>query len=216
MKTHGWPDIHVLRARIEALGANNLSDQEYEEIIALNRINRRSEAYAHGWGTNIPLLASVVGCTHGPILEIGSGSSSTPLLVEMARGAGRRLVTLDSNAEWLAHNSDLGHPELRHFKDWTKLRDELRRLEGATDATSSAEAYWSVAFIDNDPGPSRLENAKVCASRCEFLVVHDTLNTWFEGMDAFLDTFEYRYDYTAMTACTSVVSNARPYPGSRS
>ena len=51
-----------------------------------------------GGGSHVPLLASVVAIARpGPVLELGVGDMSTPLLREMCRAMGRELVSVDTS-----------------------------------------------------------------------------------------------------------------------
>ena len=215
-----YPDIMALRARkaeLVTLLRKGIYPDLAEELRDVTRVEDRSAAYAQGWGTCLPLLAGVVAAsaaTHGPILEIGSGLSSTPLLLEMARATGRRLVTLESNLAWMNVNEDLHHPEFLHVPDWAELPALIAELETQHPGLSAGKdggPYWSMIFIDNDPGHTRVENVLRCRGRSEYLVAHDTHNPWFRGLDEALDAFVYRFDYTLMTACTSVVSDYAPY-----
>ena len=54
------------------------------------------------FATAIPTIAAAVELTHGPIVEIGSGFASTPLLGALAQINGRRIVSLETEPEWAA------------------------------------------------------------------------------------------------------------------
>ena len=182
-----YPDIWAVREAVK-------SGDERAKLI-----EKRSDAWNAGWGTNIPLLASVVASAGpGPVLEVGSGHFSTPLLKEMCDAMGRELVVLEHDAEWAQSHADLA-VDLRHVDDWTKWPIDAKR--------------WSVVFVDNQPDTTRIANILQAKDIAEFVVIHDTLNPYFKGMDSMLDLiFKYRYDYTHMAPCTTVVSNVRPYP----
>ncbi len=175
----------------------------------LNPHYERSQYHAEGWGSHIPLLASVVATARpGPVLEIGVGRSSSPLLVEMCRATGRGLVGLDSEQAWLDEIADIGYPKLVHMPDWSKLPDWL-------DATQWSHT-WSVIFVDHGPGDARLPVLKMLRGLAEFIVCHDTRNEpYLPGFDAELDSYRYRFDYVKMTPSTTVVSDVRPYAGAK-
>ncbi len=144
-----------------------------------------------GEGSHIPLLASVVAIAQpGPVLELGVGEKSTPLLREMCRAMGRELVSADTSPEW------------------------AKRFGAAMLEQVGGEA-WSVVFIDTTAPPTRIELVQRMRGRAEFIVVHDTDN---QGGDLaelieYLGTFPHRYDYTLMRPWTTVVSDARAFPG---
>jgi hypothetical protein len=167
-------------------------------------LSHRSRAHADGWGTHVPLLASVLATSEpGPVLEIGVGNGSSPLLVEMCRAMGRDLIGMDSSKAWLDEIRDIGYPSLLHITDWELLPGWM----------SDFDKQWSVIFIDHGPGEARLPALKACRNYADHIVVHDTLNPgYMPGMDDYLSTFRYRTDYIKMTPCTSVVSDLFPYP----
>lgn len=58
--------------------------------------------------------------TRGPVLELGCGEFSTRILHAMCEHQGRKLLTLDNNAAWLAKYHDLACEwhQLRLIADW--------------------------------------------------------------------------------------------------
>lgn len=143
-----------------------------------------------GAGSHVPLLASVVAIARpGPVLELGVGDSSTPLLREMCRAMGREHFRLDTSPEWAAKYDALilgDQPTFRYD--------------------------YAVVFVDTSPPPNRLD--LVQAVRSEFIVVHDTDN---QGGDLtelveYLQTFPHCFTYDAFRPWTTVVSRTRSYP----
>lgn len=149
----------------------------------------REKAYGEGFGTHIPLLASVIAkARSGGVWEIGVGHCSSPLIAEMCHASRRAYSVWDSDHEWLKSVRDL-YPTVGH------------------------PVNLAVAFVDCD-GPERLRWVRQLRDDAEFIVVHDTDN---QGGDlaellAYLDTFTYRYDYKIMRPWTTVVSMTRSYP----
>lgn len=47
--------------------------------------------------THIPILAAVVAMTDGPVLELGTGLNSTPLLSEMCFHMSRDLYSIETD-----------------------------------------------------------------------------------------------------------------------
>ena len=143
-----------------------------------------------GAGSHVPLLASVVAIARpGPVLELGVGDSSTPLLREMCRAMGREHVRFDSSPEWCAKYDAI------LFGDQPTLRYE-----------------YAVAFIDTSPPPNRLEWVRLV--RAEFIVIHDTDNQGGDltEMVEYLATFPHHFIYDAYRPWTTVVSRTRSYP----
>ena len=200
-----FPDLGTLVAAMDKARA----DGDEALRAAYNPKFERSQAHYNGWSTHIPLLASVIATARpGPVLEIGVGRGSSPMLVEMCRAMGRELVGIDQDAGWLDEIRDLSYPRLVHMPNWDALPAWLRNED--------PHKHWAVIFIDHGPGEARLPVLKMCKGWAEFIVCHDTFNPgYLVGMDDFLATFEYRSDYTLMTSCTSVVSDVRKYAGAR-
>lgn len=196
-----WPDIGTL---IDYM--NKARETGQEDLRAqYNCMYERSHAYAEGWATHIPMLASVLATAKkGPVLEIGVGRSSSPMVVEMCRAMGRKLTGLDSEQAWLDELEDLNYPELILFPDWSKIGEWI------------ADKKFAVIFIDHGPGEARLPVLKAVRGHAEHIVVHDTFNPgYLIGLDDELATFKYKSDYLLMPSCTSVVSDTKPYAGAK-
>jgi hypothetical protein len=202
---YAYPDMGTLVADMDRARA------EGDEALraALNPRYELAHAHGDGWGAHIPLLASVVATARpGPVLEIGVGRSSSPLLVEMCRAMGRDYRGLDSEPDWAEEiRGVLGVDTISVMPDWSRLESWLK---------DSGE-QWAVVFIDHGPGPARLPVTRVVREHAgaEFIVCHDTFNPWLEGLHEYLDTFKFRSDYVIMPSSTSVVSDVRAYAGAR-
>lgn len=53
-----------------------------------------------GFATAVPALIATVAATYGPIVEVGAGFSSTPVLAAIARAFGREFFSLESDERW--------------------------------------------------------------------------------------------------------------------
>lgn len=160
------------------------------------------DSHAYGVGrTHEPVLAAAVAIARpGPVLEVGAGNYSTPLLHAMCTAMGRKLVTLDSSAEWIARFESLrgdGHT-LEHAPNWT-------------DKAATIGAGWSVVFIDHAPAERRVIDIMLLAHKCEFMVVHDSEHPLY-GYEPVFKKFKHRTDYKRLTPWTTVLSNVREFP----
>jgi len=190
-----YPDPPAINYALEyARGTKNVEAEKH-----LLRLQARSNAFGAGYGTHIPLLASVVATAPpGSVLELGVGHFSTPLLAMLCKSMGRHLTSVEEKAEWFDNVRDLG--------------DDLVVVSDPYNWISTLEAMavsrWAVVFVDHGrTNQDRMAALRWLADRADFIVVHDTVNTWFAGVDDVLDSFKYRYDYCAMTPVTTVVSN---------
>jgi hypothetical protein len=160
------------------------------------------------YGTHFPLLAAACAASKGPILELGCGTWSTPMLHEIAKATGRRLVSLETDPEWLATFDDFR-------TDW----HELRHVPGggpmgegaAWDDVPLEKTEWGVVFVDHRPGDRRRVEIERLRGRAEFLVVHDTEDPSY-GYESLLSTFGWRHDFTRFRPWTTVVSDVARFP----
>lgn len=193
-----YPDPGAVSYALEyARGTKNVEAEK-----KLKRLADRSNAFGSGYGTHIPLLASVVATAPpGDILELGTGNFSSPLLSAMCKAMGRMLHSVEEKEEWLYNIRDL---EAAHHALWT-ASDPYNYMPTVEAKTSG---QFAVVFIDQGrTNQDRMAALRWLADRAGFIVVHDTKNTWFAGVDEVLDSFKYRFDYCFMTPVTTVVSN---------
>lgn len=118
------------------------------------------------WGSHIPALAACVGMSTGPVLELGVGEFSTPLLHALCGVSGRKLYSVEENREWWEKLRDRFHSKEPWHQFFLTLYDQLTK--------DWKNETWGTVFIDNSPGGAR--RAKDFAAFfpvSEFVVVHD-------------------------------------------
>lgn len=146
------------------------------------------------YGTHLPILIKALALTRtGPVLELGCGDYSTPILHEAC--VGRQLLSLDSNVEYVERFASFqgdGH-ELRWVQSW--------------DAIDLADRVWDVVLVDHYPAARRGHDIARLADRARFIVVHDSEDRINYGYDSVLPGFRFRYDYKRLHPWTTVVSN---------
>jgi len=148
-------------------------------------------------GTHVPVLAACVARTQGPVLELGAGDYSTPLLHLLCKG--RFLVTVESNPDWLGRYKDTENP--LHRLLLVKSYDEAKIID---------EIKWDVALVDHAPGERRVTEIKRLKDRTMFIVVHDTDDPGYH-YEPVLAGFKYRYDYKRWRRWVAVVSMFEPF-----
>jgi hypothetical protein len=157
------------------------------------------------FGTFFPLLAACVSRTTGPVLELGAGDHSTPMLHFMCKHEGRKLITAETDAKWLAKYTNYvsAFHEIHLVEKW----DQWTRLEEM--------GYWSVALVDNAPGDTRLSLIKRLKGRCQYIVIHDTEKDENVGTDykyeEIIPSFKYVYEWKRYRPYTTVVSDDHPF-----
>ena len=122
-----------------------------------------------GYATHAPLLAWAVTRTSGPVLELGAGWYSTPLLHELVARQGRLLITCESEADWLKrfaawHANDHAHVHVPDW-DWDALPESVR--------AAVLEQDYGLVLIDHAPADQRIVDAERFWPRCQVMVMHD-------------------------------------------
>lgn len=115
------------------------------------------------WGSFLPALVAAVADSEGDVLEIGIGHFSTPILHSLCMALGRKLVSVEDNAEWvspLVRYRNTGH--LLYLGDYDIILPKM------------ASSKWGVVLIDNSPGGwRRLKDFEMFIDKAEIVLVHD-------------------------------------------
>lgn len=145
------------------------------------------------WGTHIPLLIKLLEHTEGPVLELGMGISSTPLLHALCQN--RKLVSYENDPIFT-----------EMFKKYQTANHDIRLVTDWDDA--ELNHLWSVALIDHKPDARRKEEIKRLRWFCDYLIVHDTqpeVNDLYR-YDEIYRYFPYQYTDTSNSTHTTVLS----------
>ena len=145
----------------------------------------------------MPVVVRVVEATEGPILELGMGIYSTPLLDLMCHENKRPLVSYDDEPEWFAEN-----------KEWESDYHKVRLIKDYDEADIES-THWSVAIVDHKPAIRRLTEIKRLANNTYYIIVHDTepeCDKYFKYSRIY-PLFKYRYDYSRCRPHTAILSN---------
>ena len=180
-------------------------------IKAMNQREQKNHKYRHTslemeTSTHFPLLMKLVEYTMdkgaGPILELGSGMFSTPLLHWMCFEKKRQLIT------WEKH--------LHYFDFANKFQTDFHMVEHVpyVENLPLAEMFpsgLSIVFIDHSPKKPRTrgDDALLFKDIADYVVLHDAGVNGKEkyGYDQLYPQFRYRYDWTGCLPHTTVISN---------
>lgn len=148
-------------------------------------------------GSHLPVLIPLVLATKGPILELGTGFFSTPVLHWLCAESGRRLVSYESQERYFAVASQYQSSthEVHLVNDWAVI--------------DLAPYHWTIVLVDHGPGPQRkIEFARV-AQLADYVVVHDTepRNDKYYNYSEVAPMYKYRRDYSSLYPNTSIFSN---------
>lgn len=153
------------------------------------------------FGTHYPLLAAALALVpEGPVLELGCGHFSTPMLHLMCAAQKRRLYTFETDQEWLdeflTYESPLHSFQHVPLDEWPEV-NQIDAIE------------WGVAFVDHKPGEMRVREILRLQGHTKLLVCHDTEpQPWeMDRRGPGLNPWKYRYDFDAYQAWATAVSD---------
>ncbi len=151
------------------------------------------------YGSHMPVLAKIMDLSDGPVLELGMGIYSTPLLDMMCKEQKRELISYDNDPKWFKENEKWtsDYHKVYFVEDWDEIEVEL------------VTSHWGVAFIDHKPAKRRKVEMKLLAQHANYVIVHDTepesdkffKYTWMHKY------YKYQWNYTKARPHTSVFSN---------
>ena len=154
-----------------------------------------SERSAPGYGTHVPLLAACLLQTEGPVVELGCGWHSTPLLHSFCAAHRRPLVTADDDPDWLARFRHMR----RRWHAFVEVHD--------WDKSNLFAQRWSVVLVDHGQGHRRGYDTSRLADLAGLIVCHDTQAPEYGYADV-LASFRHRFDDRGRWPWTTVVSNS--------
>jgi hypothetical protein len=134
--------------------------------------------------------------TTGPILELGVGWYSTPILHEIAVAQQRRLWTYDNNKHWLAQ-----------FKN---LESEFHALTclGWWGELSVPPFRFGLCFVDQGQPIEREYAIRKLINSVDVFVMHDTEEKFAYGYDRTLPMFKWKCTDDCHKTChTTIASN---------
>tara|TARA_B110001450_G_scaffold191639_1_gene179855 strand:+ start:6690 stop:7397 length:708 start_codon:yes stop_codon:yes gene_type:complete len=128
------------------------------------------------YGTHRPCLINLIKNTTGNIIEFGCGDSSTILIKDIIKGTNRKLVTFESNKNWLdkyKHLEDENHKF--HFIDAGNV-DSSETAQKWVDYIKNSnvkDMIFDVVFIDSSPWSSRTFLVNYYKEKAKYIIVHD-------------------------------------------
>lgn len=147
------------------------------------------------YGTHQEALAWAAAQTgSGEVLEVGAGWWSTPWLHGFCEASGRKMTTLERDANWLMGIAPVYATEWHAF---------------ASDLSDEVLGSMNVALALVDGGdPNRARYVNALRGNCEFLVCHDTeemSRIHYPGMEEALAEWPHRRDFARLWPHATVV-----------
>lgn len=150
------------------------------------------------FATHIPTLLACLQHTDGPVLELGSGWFSTPVLSAFATD--RLIRTVESDRDWHARVS-----RICTYQPITQHRHQIVCVPDYDDAPID-DHDWAIVLLDHEPPPRRGVDALRLRERCRLMIGHDSEHSAY-GYAAAFDTFRYRLTDSRLLPWTTVVSD---------
>jgi hypothetical protein len=152
--------------------------------------------FPKGWSTHMPMLIRLVQMTDKPVLEIGSGLYSTPLLHWLCKERNVKLITYEDTPEYFkfAKSFQSRNHSIRFVEDWKNI---------------DVETNWGVVLIDHHPEEQRGKDIMRLKDKADYFVLHDSEKEIVYGYDKVWEHFKYRYDWKDCKPWTTVLSNSK-------
>ncbi len=121
----------------------------------------------NAFATHQPFLWHFLKKTKKPILELGAGYGSTPLLHTFSEHFSIPLTTVDHDWNWLGY-----------FKEYQSTLHELVYADIEEEGWESyihciPEKEWGVVFIDQGSWQSRIDTARALRDKADYIIIHD-------------------------------------------
>jgi hypothetical protein len=144
------------------------------------------------------VLIKILNLSEGPVLELGIGPFSTPLLHMLCEGE-RKLFS---------YENDLYYFE-RHLGFVSEFHKIFFVENNKWDEIDIDNTKWGMVFIDHGPGVRRSIDAIRLSNKAQFVIIHDSdsENNKHYGYDKVYPFFKYRFDYKKLKPNTTILSN---------
>lgn len=151
--------------------------------------------YSPTWATHIPILIKVMELSHGPVLELGMGIYSTPLLHILCQNSHRELASYEDVPHWYE-----AHKNYRTRKHSINLVDKWERVP-------IEKTHWGVVFIDHADNRRAIDAWR--ARYADYVILHDSNdhNEKAYHYSRIYPSFKYRYNFRRLSPHTTVLSN---------
>lgn len=144
-------------------------------------------------GSHIPVLVEYVLKTDKPVVELGSGWYSTPLL------------------SWLCFDRGLDFSSYESDMSWVIGLDGMTLHVNSYD-DAPLERELGIVFIDHAPAERRIVDIKRVKDNADYVIVHDTEPSEESAYhySEIYDLFKYKKVYDKHLPHTTVLSNKIP------
>ncbi len=143
-------------------------------------------------GTHIPALTKLLSLNNPePVLELGAGYNSTPILYWNCKANNRKFVSYEN------------------YKDWCDKVGGITTFTDNWDMIDIDNTFWDIALIDHRPALRRKTDAVRLKNNARFVVLHDSepeIDRFYHYSRVYKH-FKYRYDFKNIKPYTTILSN---------
>lgn len=157
------------------------------------------------YGTHKKFLEFYVNITDGDIIEFGTGYNSTGLIIECIKNTNRKLISVESNIDWLNKMQELYPPSENHSYvfvneyNWKNYIDSIEKTD------------YSIVFIDQSPWIARKWTLDKFKNYAEYVIIHDV--DYFPVNKIFGKVIsEFEFDFSDISNNYKVYYPPKPYP----
>lgn len=138
-----------------------------------------------------------------PILELGCGYGSTPILHSFCNENKIKLITLDNNSNWI-NKIKTEFPE-------SEYHTYISVYDWSIELTKLTNQKYALVFIDQSPWEARTLSLNMFKSLSDYIIIHDSdyfptnnifgkvispiINENFVGHRDYSDVFKYHKEY---------------------
>ena len=155
------------------------------------------EQYKPDWASHMPLLIKILDMSEGPVLELGIGPFSTPLLHALCAVKNRLLISYENDKSYFdSHNS------------FESVQHQIKYVESWDDADIE-HIQWGLALVDHAPAKRRVTEIRRLVNHADYVVIHDSngrFENWYH-YSLIYPLFKYQYEYGVLMPHTTVLSN---------
>jgi hypothetical protein len=151
-------------------------------------------------GTHIPVLVKLLKHLDKPVLELGIGWSSTPLLHWMCKEKKLDLISIESDGEWI-----------KSFRTFRSDTHSILQADENFTLDFELPDNFSLVFVDHKPARKRRASAVFFKDRADFIVLHDSELADHRAYKytPIYDLFKYRLEYKGVDKPYTIVLSNR-------
>lgn len=163
--------------------------------IDINQVRKLNANLSKNYTTHMGMLLMVLFNSKGPVIELGGGPFSTPLLHWVCKMQDRELITYENEPDYYAFERQFQSRQhrIRFVENW----DDIEIPE-----------HVGMVFVDHHPPERRMIETLRFKDVADFIVIHDSERVAITyNRPEVYDQFKHRFDWKECKPWCSVLSN---------